>query len=64
MRTNSVFPTSGADPLEYFKLLAKTPSIQHDPTNPRKLKHKLSPLEKIFQESMTKGAFVVCKLKL
>jgi hypothetical protein len=52
MRTNSVFPTSGADPLEYFKLLAKTPSGQQDPTNARKLKHKLSPLEKIFKESI------------
>lgn len=52
MRNNSVFPKPGADPLEYFKLLAKTPSIQQDHNNQRKLKHKLSPIEKIFQESI------------
>lgn len=53
MRTNSVFPASGVDPLEYFKLLNKTPSGQQDPTCPRRLKQQMSPLEKIFKESLS-----------
>ena len=51
---NAVFDgfTTIADPIDYFKKMHMSPSVQQDNQCPRGVKKQISPLDKIFKDSM------------
>lgn len=47
------FPADGADPLDYFKHLNQSSSVQQETKCPQINKTKMNPLEKILKDSLT-----------